>query len=389
MAKAMTAVMVVFVAALGLGGPAGAVNTWTVEVVDDPPAADVGSQSSIALDAAGRPHIAYFDVINFDIKYARKTSGGAWVVEVVEAGTATGLPSIAVDAAGHVHIAYHRSPNADPTTLGDVVYFRRACSGVVCFLSRTVIEAGIHDVARAGNVSLTLDGSGRPHIVYFDHVGQRLRWAKLDDSGWSLTTVVASPQGGTAWLALDGVNLPYIAYTNSGTSQVRYARVGCVVIFCGWSFETIDTGSVGSLAVGGLELDGAGNPHVSYFNGGAIKYATRGCGPRCAWRRETLAQVDPAAVTSRLPALALDPNGAPHVLYLDPWSVNAELHYLSRTWLGWSDELVDSFVSTFATVSLAFDLQGRAHISMDDQGADALRYAKGVPVVVEPPPIDQ
>src|SRR3954453_12169432 len=43
--------------------------TWTAETVDDPPS-DVGQVSSLALDSNGRPHIAYFDLINGHLKYA-------------------------------------------------------------------------------------------------------------------------------------------------------------------------------------------------------------------------------------------------------------------------------------------------------------------------------
>jgi len=75
---------------------------WQIQEVDNE--GDVGAGASLALDALGHPHIAYADTTNGTLKYAH-WNGSAWQIEVVETRHVSAL-SLALDAAGGVHIAY-------------------------------------------------------------------------------------------------------------------------------------------------------------------------------------------------------------------------------------------------------------------------------------------
>ena len=75
---------------------------WQIQEVDND--GDVGAGASLALDTSGHPHIAYADTTNGTLKYAH-WNGSAWQIEVVETRHVSAL-SLALDAEGGVHIAY-------------------------------------------------------------------------------------------------------------------------------------------------------------------------------------------------------------------------------------------------------------------------------------------
>jgi hypothetical protein len=66
----------------------------------------VGYDSSIAVDASGRPHISYYDASNIDLKYAT-FNGSSWDIETVDStGDVGRYTSIALDANEKPHICY-------------------------------------------------------------------------------------------------------------------------------------------------------------------------------------------------------------------------------------------------------------------------------------------
>ena len=72
---------------------------------------DVGKYSSLALDALGYSHIAYFDSTNEDLKYATN-AGGSWTVETVrEAGRVGMFVSLVIDLDGYAHMSYYDKQN--------------------------------------------------------------------------------------------------------------------------------------------------------------------------------------------------------------------------------------------------------------------------------------
>ena len=66
-----------------------------------------GYYSSLAMDHQGQFHIAHYDSDNDDLRYSTGIPNGAWNTDVVDSSGDTGRnPSIAIDAAGDPHIVY-------------------------------------------------------------------------------------------------------------------------------------------------------------------------------------------------------------------------------------------------------------------------------------------
>jgi hypothetical protein len=240
---------------------------WHTETVDA--AGQTGLYTSLALDAAGYPHISYNRdqsyYFNNHLKYAYK-DGSGWHTEVVDAGDWVGtFTSIALDASGHPHISYTE------TYVGLLKYAREDCSGWHIY-----ILDWVEDWGEGGYTSLALDTNGYPHISYMGE-DRTLKHAYTDGAGWQLETVDGpyEIQGYTS-LALDGGGYPHISYRDWANDDLMYAYKN----LSGWH-----TGRVDSLEVVGeyssLFLDASDNPHISYYDGtfSDLKYA-RGVTPQ-------------------------------------------------------------------------------------------------------------
>ena len=78
-------------------------NVWYIQTVDS----EGGTYTSVALDAAGQPHISYlYGHRTSDLKYAHWT-GSIWYIQTVDSEGFVGrYTSLALDADGRPHISY-------------------------------------------------------------------------------------------------------------------------------------------------------------------------------------------------------------------------------------------------------------------------------------------
>ena len=145
------AVVCVLAGAMFTVSPAQAV-VWNTETVDT--VGNVG-HCSLALDASGLPHVAYYHE-GVGLKYAAH-DGSSWSVQTVESGYMGTYASLALDAAGNPHISY-----VDASGTYDNLRYAHY-NGTSW--SKQTIDTG----DRTGRYNdIALDSLGRPHISYFD-----------------------------------------------------------------------------------------------------------------------------------------------------------------------------------------------------------------------------
>ncbi len=322
-----------------VAGPA-----WYTATVDGE--GDVGRYSSLALDAAGRPHISYADTSSGALKYAWH-DGVAWRSVVVDdRGPIAANTSLALDALGRPHISYRLS--------GDLYY--AYYDGAAWH--RELAYAG----ADVGDNSLELDAAGRPHISFLDNTN--LLYASYDGLAWNVEVVESvGNRGHYNSLELDASGLPRIAYCDVNASAVKYAHFDGTY----WISETV-AGDAGVQCYASLALDAAGRPHIAYYDAGNrdLRYAWF---DGVTWHIQT---VDGPARVGTYNAIALDGTGRPHFSYYDWSSGNLKYAYFDGS--SWVSETVDGAGEQYT--SLALDSDGHPHIAYYGATGADLRYAE-------------
>jgi len=212
-------------------------------------------------------------------------------------------------------------------------------------------------IAEMTDRCLRLDAQGRPHLAYG---GDHLYYAWYDGTQWNAETVDDSwGVGRHASLALDGAGNPHIAYYDYINEDLKYAYwTGSE-----WDVQTVDTNgwSVGQYP--SLAVDGAENPHISYYGDGDVRYAYLDGGE---WHMDTVGAF--GGVGSRT-SLAVDEAGEVHIAFPD-YTDDYTVRYAWKDAAGWHIETVGGGGSP----SLAVDQVGQVYLSYYDSTNNRLRY---------------
>jgi hypothetical protein len=270
---------------------------WTPTVVSNE--SGVGRGVGIAVDADGRPHVAYVGPTSTEIRHSWLDSGGTWQTETVESPALPYPCSIAIDGNDVVHVAYSGMKGARHAS--------RPRAGGTWTLEDISLGTTPSDLRLArGTLHVALGKADGPS------------YAVLGTTGWTVTPIASISVAG-------GIQLPRLAVSapSDGMVGVVLPSMQSAIWFSGpgpidqWPSETlVAVTDLAKVYGADVALDATDTPIVVYsyeIDSGAITtplvVARRVAG---GWARETVSTL----AYAQKPRLALDGEGRPHVLYL-------------------------------------------------------------------------
>lgn len=212
------------------------------------------------------------------------------------------------------------------------------------------------------DIDIALDSSDHVNVVYYDYDNAEVRHAIQSGDLWASAPVTAAqPMRPPLSLAMDGSNRPVIAAQLAADDTLMFARYTGSL----WQVQTVDEyGRVPSIAI-----DAAGDPHIAYFNDetGELRYAS--------WTGSEWSSELVTATTDYFdgPSLAFGPGDAPSIAFHDVTAMS--LRYARRGESGWTVVTVDDSADVGNSPSLSIDVSGRGHIAYENRTTHSLKYA--------------
>jgi len=265
-------------------------STWQTSLVDS----TADKVTSIAIDGAGNPVIAYLESTNTRVEYAHLV-GGSWVIDTAdETCDILNFISCAIDSVGNPHIAY-----IDPSDMFEPI---------LKYVTYANSNWKIEEVTRACDgqdiSSLALDSTGNPCISYRGATGA-LMYAHKSGASW-VTEIADSANSYYSSLKINSAGNPCISYFKNDGVHYTYYTSGS------WQTETVDS-TVGLGSYLALALDSLGYAHIAYHDiiNSDLKYAYHN---GAAWHYET---IDTKGNVGKYVSLVLDNYGNPYISYRD------------------------------------------------------------------------
>ncbi len=292
----------------------------TISTVDDP-TNQVGSFNSIAIGGDPRPVISYYDNTAGALKVA-KCSNEACTSSVKttvddpsnNVGTWT---SIAVAADGRPVISYH------DVTAGALKVAK--CADAGCSAATTIIvdDSGANIVGLYTDIAIGADGL--PVISYRDNTAGTLKVAKCltsDCTGVTTITTVDDPPanvvGQYTSIAIGSDTLPVISYYDNTAAALKVAK--CANHACSGT-ATITTVDDSANVVGvytSIAIGTDGLPVISYHDSTAGTLKVARCANAACTGAATITIVDnPATSVGLFNAIAIGDDGLPVISYYD------------------------------------------------------------------------
>lgn len=291
--------------------------SWLTETVNLP--TPCAKNPSLALDSQARPHLVfqtrspcdYTTPGTYTLYYAHQTSNGWFSQTIEQSDKLVGLwTSLAIDTADQPHVAYQN-------------YYQNLIYGLR-YAHWTGSDWLIQTVDNGGwGLALALDPQGQPHISYRNQASEgsvaMLKHAHWTGTAWQQTEI-GRVDWGTTSIVTDHTGKPIIAYSYGGLRLARWTGTAWQTELLepngGYTIPSLQIDETGTLHIAYGAHHFEHNEPVWNF----VKYAYQS---PTGW---TFQLVDDAEWINNNNPLALDLFGRPHIVYaLSPAAVNGNL----------------------------------------------------------------
>ena len=200
------------------------------------------------------------------------------------------------------------------------------------------------------HTSLDLDSGDNPHISYYDHKNDTLRYTYYNGTAWvdqTLTVDDSNDNGMYNSIALDSSDRPRISYRNHSSYDLELISWNGT----NWSREVVDSsGNVGSWT--SIAIDGSDLSKIAYYydSGSDLRYASH---DGSSW---SIRDIDTSTKSSKI-SLDLDSSDRPRIGYQSSDSDAMIAYNNSGSGDEWQTiEVWDSFdVGSHMSITLDYD----------------------------------
>ncbi len=180
---------------------------------------ETGYFTSLAITSDGRPVIAYYDQRVFQI-ILLTWNGSTFEPLMINNDCDVADVDLTLDAADHAHVAFTDITNNKVR----MVTWVDIGGGFGGFYNRELDSASLVN----GQVAIDADGMGLLHVAYRDAANAALRYGSGDSVGdWEFETVDSPTEGSTVGeaidMALDGTGAPHIGYYDQVAGDLKHA----------------------------------------------------------------------------------------------------------------------------------------------------------------------
>ena len=271
---------------------------------------------AIALDQNDVPHLSYHRHTPPPEQLHAYFTGTIWMNEELTDPNHDGWDnSIAFDSNNMPHTS-SVDPSNYPGSTGVEYAYYDGSSWHIEAIGSTLVNF-------FGGSSLAIDSQDNPHITYYDDITGDLMYAVKDGGIWTISTIETDGDAGRfSSLELNDLDQPQVSYyrhSSGNTGVVKFASwTGAA-----WDIAVVDTLDSVSVAdarqITSLELDAQGVPHISYGDERVVRYAVRN---GSTWEIETVIDVTTSStILGQVASLGLGDNGQPHIAYYETGAI--------------------------------------------------------------------